>query len=116
MGYHIIIITARPASDYPELTKITNQWLRDNGIQYDSIIFDKHKHIKVLENAPNLEFSINDHYTEALLLAKWGYNTFILDNKYNRRDHPNDFNGNINRVDNLMDIIQYLKDSEEKSD
>ena len=108
-GYHIIIITARPANDYPELTKITNQWLRDNNIEYDGIIFDKDKHVKVLEKAPNLSFSVNDHYTEALLLAKWGYNTFLLDNRYNRRDHPNDFRGDIIRVNNLLEIIKYLE-------
>jgi len=116
LGYKIIIITARPANEYPELTKITNQWLRDNDIKYDGIIFDKHKSIKVLEQVPNLEFSVNDHYTEALLLAKWGYTTFLVDNKYNRRDHDNPYTGKIIRVKELTEIIKYIeKDTNDRN-
>ena len=104
LGYKIIIITARPANDYPELTKITNQWLRNNDIQYDGIIFDKHKHIKVLEQVPNLSFSINDHKTEANLLSKWGYTTFLIDNIYNQGE----IGENVVRISKLSEILDHI--------
>ena len=106
MGYGIVIITARPNKKYPGLSKVTTDWLLRNGIQYDAIIFDPDKHIRVLETFPNLSFSINDHFTEAALLAKWGYDTFLLDNEYNRRSHNiDDLPGNIVRVKSLYEII-----------
>ena len=105
MGYKIIIITARPANEYPELTKITNQWLREKDIVYSGIIFDKHKSTKVLEQVPNLSFSINDHRTEANLLSKWGYITYLIDNPYNQGE----IGTNVIRVKNLLDILNYVE-------
>ena len=106
-GYKIIIITARPAADYPELTKITNQWLRDNEIQYDGIIFDRDKHVKVLEQVPNLRFSINDHKTEANLLSKWGYTTFLIDNPYNQGETGE----YVVRIKKLSEVQDYIKNN-----
>jgi len=108
LGYKIIIITARPSNEYPEINKITNQWLRNTNIEYDSILFDKHKSTKVLEQVPHLAFSINDHFSEAKMISKFGFKTFLLNNKYNGIRENDTIDTNIIRVDKLMDILKYI--------
>ena len=82
-GFQIYIITSRPFKEYPKLQGDTMKWLDKHNIQYDGIISDPDKHIRILERFPNLAFMIEDHRYYANLVAKWGYKVLLLENQYN---------------------------------
>lgn len=84
-GYKIVIITARPFSEYPEMFKHTRHWLNINEFDYDYLIEGgKTKHLKVLSEFPHIKFFIEDNSYVANLLAKWGYTVYLIDNEYNK--------------------------------
>lgn len=102
-GFLILIITSRPFSEHKSLHKQTTDWLANNGIQYDGIVFGLDKYIEVLQKAPNLRFLADDHRYYCNLVSRWGYQTYLLDNPYNQGAlHPN-----CTRVYNLLEIIDY---------
>lgn len=78
-GYVIIVLTARGERSL----LITVDWLKNNGIKFDGIIFDKNKHVRVLEEIPDLSFMIEDNRDIANMVGKWGYKVYLLDNAYN---------------------------------
>lgn len=81
--YSIVIITSRPVHKHPSLFKQTVNWLDKNKIVYDDLIFSQNKHIEVLTRYPHLKFGVEDHSYYANLVASWGYNMFLLKNRYN---------------------------------
>ena len=103
IGYKICIITARPEHKIPGLGRLTYNWLDNNGIQYDSVLFSKSKHVDIMLRFPDLHFYINDHRTEANLISRWGYPCFLINNKYNQGI----IKERVIRIDELMDIFKY---------
>jgi uncharacterized HAD superfamily protein len=102
-GYTILILTARPFHEHKSLFKQTIDWLNIGDIRYDGIIFGRDKHIQVLDRAPSTRFIIEDHRYYANLVAKWGYRTFLLDNRYNRGPLLK----NVVRINKLLEVISY---------
>ena len=82
-GYKIIIITSRPVRKHPTLFKQTINWLENNNIPYDDVIFAEDKHVEVLTRYPHLKFGVEDHRYYANLVGSWGYKMFLLKNQYN---------------------------------
>jgi uncharacterized HAD superfamily protein len=83
-GWTIIIVTARPAQDYPCLAEQTKYWLEKNKIVYDFIEFgEKNKRAKVLQDFPHAKFVVEDNSYLANQMAKWGYKVFLVENPYN---------------------------------
>ena len=82
-GYKIVIITSRPVRKHPSLFKQTINWLENNNIPYDDVIFAEDKHIEVLTRYPHLKFGVEDHRYYANLVGSWGYQMFLLKNQYN---------------------------------
>jgi len=91
-GYFIIVLTRREERSL----KVTTDWLAWHGLPYDGIIFDKNKHIRILESFPQMEFMVEDHRAIANLIGEWGYRVYLIDNLYNE--------GEVNR--NVIRIIQ----------
>ena len=101
-GYHIVIITARPVKEHPSLFKQTIDWLQQNKIEFDDLIFDGDKHIAVLKRYPHLDFGVEDHRYYANLVASWGYHMYLLDSKYNQGD----IHKNVTRIKSLVEILE----------
>jgi len=102
MGYHIVIITARPVKEHPSLFKQTMDWLQKNKIEFDDLIFDGDKHIAVLKRYPHLDFGVEDHRYYANLVASWGYKMYLLDSKYNQGE----IHKNVTRIKSLVEILE----------
>ena len=107
LGWTIIIITARPAQEYPALAKQTHNWLDKNGFAYDYVLFgEKHKHVRVLEHFHNLKFAIDDNSFICNQMACWGYKVFLLNGKQNEGLL---IRHGVIRVDNLKEILELIK-------
>lgn len=108
MGYVIIILSKRPVQKYPTLFKQTVNWLDNNNIVYDGIIFDENKHTKIITEIPHLRFMIEDHRYIANVIGKLGYKVYLMDTKYNKGN----LHHNVTRVNNLREVIEYVKRDE----
>lgn len=102
-GYHIFILTSRPFETYEGLFKLTTNWLSRNDICYDGIIFGNDKHIKIVSNFPTLNFMVEDHSGFANLVAKWGYQVYLINTQYNEKSS---ILPRVKRIDDLMDILK----------
>ena len=103
-GYFIVILTARRERSL----KITTDWLSWHNLPYDGIIFDKNKHIRILESFPNMKFMVEDHREIANLISLWGYTAYLIDNIYNQGP----VSRNVERVyspNPFFAIIDHLK-------
>jgi uncharacterized HAD superfamily protein len=94
-GYSVIIMTARNE----KYLALTVRWLEQHKIPFDGIVFDKKKHIRILENYPTLEFMIEDNRDISNQVAKWGYQVFLVSNIYN--EGP---------IDDKVCRVKYLKE------
>lgn len=115
MGYKIVIITARPYWQYKRIYSDTLEWCRNNGIVYDSILFNKDKAEAIYEHifpARPMAF-IEDRDKHALELAGIGVRVLLLDRPYNQSlpEHPL-----IKRVRDWREIIKYLEKWDEETE
>jgi uncharacterized HAD superfamily protein len=110
LGWKIIIITARPAQEFPCIAEHTRQWLEKNKLTYDLIEFgEKNKRAKILQEFPHVKFIVEDNSYLANQMAGWGYKVFLLNNIYNK-DLP--LNKNVERIYNLQEILISLQEAE----
>ena len=86
-GYQIIILTARPYKTYSRIYSDTLKFLNDNDIQFDAIIWDKEKHIKIIKEFPNLEFMIEDTPEICEAVAQQGYPVYVPETPANVSFH-----------------------------
>lgn len=103
MEYDILILTSRPFAQHPCLFKQTVDWLALRELPYDGIIFGDDKYVKVLTQVPNLRFLVDDHRYHAMQVARWGYNSFLVDNIYNQGD----LDPKVHRIETLEEIFDY---------
>lgn len=101
-GYIIIILTARPIYEIPEVFRDTLFWLRKNKIEHDLLFYGKSKHINILKYFPNISFMVEDNAKMANQVAKLGYKVYVLDNEYNRQK----LEKNCSRVFSLEEILK----------
>lgn len=110
-GYKIVIISARPYKKYNRIFPDTLEWLNNNGIKYDALYFEKDKHLKILEQIPNLSFIIEDNPDCAKQISEQGYKVFLIDNEHEdelEKITRNKLNTNnmITQINKLSDIIE----------
>jgi len=101
-GYTIIILTARPIYEIPEVFRDTLSWLKDNKICYDLIFVGKDKHIKIQKYFPKISFIVEDNAGIANQVAALGYKVYVVDNVYNRQP----LNSGCSRIFNLKEILE----------
>jgi len=105
LGYTIILLSKRPVDAYPTLFKQTVNWLDNNKIVYDGILFDANKHTRIIDKVPHLKFMCEDHRYTANLIAKFGYRVFLRNTKYNvGQTHKN-----VIRINDLLEILNWVK-------
>lgn len=107
-GYQIIILTARPYKKYTRIYPDTLEFLKNNDIVFDAIIWDEEKHIKIIKKFPNMEFMIEDTPSIALEVAKAGYPVYIPTGE-NNKDFDTSIHPNLYRINGLEDLLKYFK-------
>lgn len=105
-GHNIYIITGRDNGDYLDPYNMTKEWLQENNIYYDKLIFtdarDKmQKSKKCIEN--NIEIMIDDSINICKNCVESGITTLIMDKLYNREEK------NLTRVKDWKEIYEYIK-------
>lgn len=102
--YYIIILSARPIDRYNSLIMQTTNWLRNNDIRYDYLMFNGSKHLEIIQKFDKVEFIVEDNRYYANSIAKHGYQVFLVNNDYNSGKLEN----NVKRIDRLSDIEKFL--------
>lgn len=105
LGYTILIITSRPFDEHRTLFSQTVNWFNKNQLPYDGIIFGKDKYQQIITQVPNLSFMIDDHRYYANLIAKWGYDVFLLDTMYNQGKTES----KVSRIQDLSEIYPRIR-------
>lgn len=104
-GYKVIILSARPYKKYKRMLADTILWLRKHRIHYDAVLWDQHKHVRIIEQFPQLSFMVEDNPRIASQVASLGYRCYLLNRPYNQGvSHPN-----ISRVSKLDEIVKEVE-------
>jgi len=108
LGYKIVIITARPYWQYKRLYADTLQWLKENEIAYDLILFNKDKAEAIYEHIlpARPAFFIEDREKHAVEVAGIGVPVLLLDWDYNRNMKPHPL---ISRVEGWGAILEHVR-------
>lgn len=110
LGYQIVILTSRPYEKYNRIYADTLEALKVNKFDYNVIFWDKNKCNKIIKEIPQIRFLIEDEIGQALSVAQSGYKVFLLKSEFsNHVEHEN-----IIRVKNNLDLINKIKEMEEK--
>ncbi|MHA1226111.1 MAG: 5' nucleotidase, NT5C type [Candidatus Hodarchaeales archaeon] len=105
MGFGIALMTAREYKKYKRIYGDTLEWLRNNDMIFDGIVWSERKEEAVYRSFPNLAFAVEDNLDNANKIAMLGIQVFLLDKTYNKGKTDN----KVIRVNNLNDIIRRLK-------
>lgn len=81
-GHKIYLITARFDVLDGLIKQITLEWLEENGIEYDELIFDAQDKLKKIKEK-NIEILIDDAVTNCTQVSEAGIKTYIMDSMQN---------------------------------
>lgn len=102
-GFKVVIITARDQ----ELSYYdTVEWLKNNGIYYNRLVFDTKKHVKVFEDFSNASMIIEDNTSIANKFSKFGFKVFLITCKENKKYT---IDKSVHVCDNLEELLLCLK-------
>jgi len=104
-GYIIVILTRRPLYLHKSLFAQTKTWLEKNEIEYDIVLFEEKKHLRIIAEIENIDFYLEDNRYIADSIAKFGIKVYLLDNIYNQGE----LNKNVIRVKSLLEVLKYIK-------
>ncbi len=82
-GNKIYLITARFERPTFDMKKVTRQWLEDNEIEYDDIIFDAQDKVEAVKNN-NIEILIDDAVPNCKSVSEAGIKTYIMNSIENQ--------------------------------
>lgn len=107
-GYKIVILTARPYKKYNRIFSDTIEWLKNNDLVYDAIIFDEEKEERLLKEfgTNRVEFFIEDVAKNANAISNLGAKCFLVDRPYNQDAELKD---NVTRIDSVKEVLNYVK-------
>lgn len=108
MGYYIIVLSSRPVDKINALIMQTTNWLKDNGIDYDYLMFGENKHLDIIQKFGNVEFVVEDNRAFANNIAKHGNQVFLINNDCNKGKLVM----GVHRICHLNEIVQYLDEEE----
>ena len=82
-GNKIVIITARWETDYIDVKKLTEEWIKKYNIPCDKLIINaENKGVAALEE--NVDVFIDDSYRNCKAISNLGIKTYIMDTRVNR--------------------------------
>lgn len=102
--YQLVILSARPVDRYKRLYSDSIQWLRQRGIPFDFVVWDRDKEDRIIRELPMVRFAVEDDPSNAIRVATAGIKTYLLDRPYNSHEltaHPN-----LTRVSTLRGILE----------
>lgn len=105
-GYHIVVLTSRPYKKYYRLYADTLEWLNNNDIKYDTILFDEQKNITIVKMIPKLKFMVEDNVDYANDIASLNYKVYLISSEINEGKECHE---NVIRVNDLESIINREK-------
>lgn len=110
-NYYIILLTSRPYNKYYNIFDDTIEWLKDNNIAYDLIVWEENKAEYIIENLNKIEFAVDDDIELCNLYQAHGIKTYYKINRgfYESMSEMNEdifrrLNNNIQVVYTLYDI------------
>jgi len=106
-GYKVILLSARPVSEYENIFYDTIISLNRAGIEFDGLYFSENKEVEILKKFPNIKFFIEDNYDNAEKISILNKKVFLIDKCYNKIEKRND---NIVRVDYLHEIFTLMEE------
>ena len=80
-GYTIVLLTARPYHKYPRMFADTIDWLTNNNIPYDALLWNENKEEAILKEFPNMRFFIEDNLENATKISSKGKTVYLLNSK-----------------------------------
>lgn len=83
-GYYICIITARREKEDGQVYDITNNWLKNNNVEYDKLIINSIDKGKMVEKM-NARIFIDDSFDNCMLVRNYSPTTkvYLMDTIYN---------------------------------
>lgn len=105
-GHKIYLITARFDIEENNIRQITREWLKENEIEYDGLIFNARDKVKAAKDN-NIELLIDDAETNCRKVSEAGICTYIMDSMENQ-------NCQIENVKRLYSWIHVEQEIESK--
>jgi uncharacterized HAD superfamily protein len=105
LGYYIVILSSRPVNKYNGLIMQTTNWLEKEKLKYDYIIFEKEKHLEIIQKFGNVKFVVEDNRFFAESIAQHGYKVFLMNNRYNQGATSSNIM-RINYINNIMRSVE----------
>lgn len=105
-GYTVILLTARPYKKYKRIFADTQEWLKSNGLKYDSIIWDEEKDERLVREFGRNRIScfVEDSLSNANKISDLGITVYLLDKVYNQGN----MNENVIRIKKLANIKEMV--------
>jgi uncharacterized HAD superfamily protein/NTP pyrophosphatase (non-canonical NTP hydrolase) len=100
-GYKIALVSSRPYRQYRRIFPDTIEWLQKNELPYDALIFEENKREWVQKNAGAVLFMVEDDPDQALKMATFGINVYLMGTAYNKRAK----HSKITRIVDLAEVI-----------
>jgi uncharacterized HAD superfamily protein len=105
-GHNIILITARIEVENADVTEITKNWLKENGIIFDKLIVNVNDKLEMAKKE-NISIFIDDNIRNCSMVASSGYiKTYMFTTVANMHYE----NENIKRVNSWKEIYDEIKD------
>jgi uncharacterized HAD superfamily protein len=108
-GYAVVLLTSRPYEQYKRILPDTMEWLRDNDLPYDAILFAQDKMERLLKvfGTKRIEFFVDDVAKYANDIARLGVPCYLISRPYNLDAtlHPG-----VCRVASLPEVIVTSED------
>jgi FMN phosphatase YigB (HAD superfamily) len=113
--YEIVLLTSRPIDIYSNIYRDTVEWLRNNSLNHDMLLWSKSKAEMVykMRLTDKVAFAIDDEFKHIEDYDRLGINTFWID-LYKKGEGVHMLE-NCTRVESLKDIIEYLEIKNEQS-
>lgn len=110
-GYSLVVATTRPMG-HPQLMIRTIRWLDKNDIIFDDILFCDGE-LDVVSKYPALSFCVEDEPRVADIMARWGYQVFLMRSSHHETDN---FHKNVIVVKGFDEIMEMIKNETNKDE
>lgn len=107
-GYKIMLLTARPYKQYKRIFADTMEWLENNNLPYDSIIFDEKKEERLIREfgKDRIEFFIDDVVDNANTISRLGVPCYLITRPYNV---GKELAEGVIRINKLEEVMKHVR-------